>query len=356
MAEEFDKSEDATPSKLEDARKKGQVGKSAEFSSMGGLLLSLLAFCILLPEIGRSLERLVTQWMFGAHALAEDPGLMLASLVQFASELVVFVLPVILLGAVASIASTVLHIGPVFSLHPVSPDFSRLNPATGLKKVFSLRSLVEILKLVVKLSIFGAAAFYIWQSSMAMAVQSGSVSFESMLQSLRHVAVKVILVLLAIYFCFSLFDLWYSKREFARQMRMSKRDVKDEAKRREGNPEIKSKRRRVYSDLVKKFSSLASVKDADVIITNPTHVAVALQYRPKKMALPIVLAKGKGHFALLIRKKASRAGVPVVRIPALARTLLAEIDVDAPISLAHRRDVAEVYRGVINRPGCKVYS
>jgi flagellar biosynthetic protein FlhB len=159
---------------------------------------------------------------------------------------------------------------------------------------------------------------------------------------------------LAVFALFAIFDLWFSKRDFARQMRMSRRDLKDEYKRREGDPEIKAKRRRAQVEFLKRLGALGRVKDSDVIVTNPTHVAVALRYRHGQMPLPVTVAMGRGFIARAVLAIARRHRIPIVRKPALARALLKYGSPGAPIPYDRQLEVATVYRWVITLPGCKV--
>jgi flagellar biosynthesis protein FlhB len=165
-----------------------------------------------------------------------------------------------------------------------------------------------------------------------------------------------IVTFLAVFIVFAILDLWYSKRDFAKQMRMSTRDIKDEYKRREGDPEIKHKRKKGMQQLMRNVMGLSQMKNADVIITNPTHVAVALQYRPNSMALPTVLVKGKGFLAKIIMRRASMMSIPIMRVPVLARTLYKECEVNNPIPLDQQINVAKIYRELIKMPGSKVFS
>jgi flagellar biosynthetic protein FlhB len=150
--------------------------------------------------------------------------------------------------------------------------------------------------------------------------------------------------------------LLFTRRELIRKLRMSRRELKDEHKRHEGDPTIRSKRRRLARDMLKRIQSVARVPAADVVVTNPTHVAVALQYRRARMIAPLVLSKGSGWLSARIRKVAVRHGVPIVRSPALARALFRECGLDESVPVAHYREVGVIYRWVMSRPGHKVHT
>jgi flagellar biosynthetic protein FlhB len=162
--------------------------------------------------------------------------------------------------------------------------------------------------------------------------------------------------LLFVFALIAILDLLFSRRDFIRKLRMSRRELKDEHKRREGDPAIRSKRRRLARDMLKRIQSVARVPAADVIVTNPTHVAVALQYRTARMFAPVVLSKGSGWLSARIRKVASQHGVPIVRSPALARALFKECGLDDAIPTQYFSEVGGIYRWVMSRPGHKVHS
>ncbi|PCK06931.1 MAG: flagellar biosynthesis protein, partial [Alteromonadaceae bacterium] len=297
MAEEFDKSEEATPYKLQEARKKGQVSRSMELPAFFSLAAMLLALTVSIGNAASMIYQHTQWWLSHAHQLAQSQMQLNHHFNAYVQHLAQAVLPVILSGTLAAVIASLVNIGPLFSMQPLSPDFSKLNPVTGIKKIFSRKSLVELGKLVVKIGLFSATAYMVWQQAAVKILNSKHTAINEIIQTWLSLFLTLAYSLLFTFLIAALFDLWFSKKEFSRQMRMSKRDVKDENKRREGDPEIKSKRKRALNELLQKTASVKRVKDADVIITNPSHVAVALQYQPNTMARPIVLGKGHGFLA-----------------------------------------------------------
>ncbi len=350
MAEEFDKSEEATPHKLQEARKKGQVGKSTEFPSLFSLFTMISVLVGMLGYIGAKAVTSVSWWIANSHFIADQRTETFQFVKYFFSETIVILLPIVVAGLIAAVVANILHVGMVFSFHPIKPDFSKISPDKGFKRLFSRKSFVELIKLIVKVVLFIAVAYAVWSSNKALLLNSSHASAAYLLSSWKSYFVTFVYSLLAVFLLSGVFDLWFSKKDFARQMRMSKRDVRDEIKRREGDPHIKSKRKKVISELLTKAASTRNVKDSDVIITNPTHVAVALQYRPKTMILPIVLAKGQGIMAAEIRRKAKQNNIPIVRKPALARALLKDVKIGEPIHESMQMNIANVYKWVIALP------
>lgn len=356
MENQADKSQEATPEKLSEARKKGQVGKSVEFVSAASLVPMLIALIISLPKLANIMSYHLSIWFHNANQMAASPALISVYFWHFFRDVLGVIGVIMLLGIAFAILSTLVHVGPVFSLFPLKLDLSKLNPATGLKKVFSKKGLFDILKLVLKVIFFSLALAFVWFQINNLILYPTSFSLLALAANWKHAFVVIVSALLFVYIVFALLDLWQSKKEFSKKMRMSMRDIKDEHKKREGSPEIKQKRRKNMQALVRNISGMPKLKDADVIITNPTHVAVALKYRSKTMAYPTVLVKGKGFFAWWIIKKAKSYGVPIVHRPPLARKIYAETEVKGIIPLSEQNQIAEIYKEIIKMSGNKVYS
>lgn len=350
MAEDLDKSENATPYKLQEARKKGQVGKSVELPAFFSLLAMITTMVGTMGAAGYSLAKHTVWWFENTNHIASGNHNMFLYLGVYGTELAKIYAPIAAAGVLAVIIVNIIHVGPVLSFYPIKPDFSKMNPAKGLEKIFSRKSLVDLMKLVVKLAMFCAVAFAVWKSQRIYLMTSNHASMQHVMNTWQHVFIVLAYSLLAVFFISSIFDLWFSKGEFSRQMRMSKRDVKDEVKRREGDPRIKAQRKKALAELLAKAASTKNVKDSDVIITNPTHVAIALQYRPAEMALPIVLAKGQGMVAAEIRRQARKHQIPMVRKPELARALLKEVKIGDPVPAERQQNIASIYRWVLALP------
>ncbi|MDM4772902.1 flagellar biosynthesis protein FlhB [Solimonas sp. SE-A11] len=341
-----DKSETATPFKLEEARKRGQVFKSVELNSLAVLSVALAA-TIAFSESAMRKTFTLTQGLLREAGRTELTIPMVTELMSSLSTSVLFLLlPFLLLVMAAGVVANFLQTGPVFSFTPLKPDFTRLNPATGLKRLFSMRSVYEGFKSMLKLGLLAAVLFWmIWSllPDLLMLTRQPLGAYPDLL--IEHASFVLFVLLLGL-LGLALMDLSFTRWEFMKKMRMSRRELKDEVKRREGDPQIRSKRREIQRAMRKKAASAGRIKDADVLITNPTHVAVALQYSREDMPAPKLISKGAGDAALKLRRAAFRHGIPVVENPPLARSLYRSTDLEQYIPEDSYRDVALVLRSV----------
>lgn len=341
-----DKSEPATPFKLEEARKRGQVFKSMELNSLAVLAAALavtMAFsgtairqtldlsAGLFREAGRT--ELTIQ---GVSRLLED----------LSTQMLFLLLPFLLLVMVAGILANFLQAGPVFSFTPLKPDFSRINPVTGLKRLFSMRSVYEGVKALLKLGMLSAVLAWMLWSFLPDLLLLSRHSVASYPRMIIGKAAFVLFVLLLGLLALSLMDLAYTRWEYLKKMRMSRRELRDELKRREGDPLIRSKRRELQRAMRKKAASASRIKDADILITNPTHIAVALQYDGDSMPAPKLISKGAGDAALKLRRAAFRYGVPVIENRSLARQLYRATELDHYLPESAYKPVAQALRAV----------
>ncbi|WP_143873806.1 EscU/YscU/HrcU family type III secretion system export apparatus switch protein [Catenovulum sediminis] len=356
MEEQFDKSEQATPYKLREAKKKGQIAKSQEFPAFFSLLAIVVVLYVFGSELVRTSLRLLALWIGNAHQMAESDAMLMHNFFGITGALSFFWLIAVAASFIAVVAISFVYGGVALSFFPIKPNFSKLNPAKGFKKIFSKRSLVELVKLIVKLTVFSTVVYLVLKPSYLTLLSNTQASLNHVLASWNDILVKLVVSLLVVFAIFALFDLWYSKFEFAKQMRMSKRDVKDEHKKREGNPEVKAKIKKNQNELLAKLSNIQNIGDADVIITNPTHIAVALKFRPQSMAVPIVLTKGSGMIAKIICRQARKHQVPILRKKMLARKLNKLVKVGMPIKDDQQLEVAKVYSWVVTMSNHKVYS
>lgn len=354
MSDQQDKTEEASPFKLQDARKKGQVPRSQELLSFAMLLAFLLAFSSIAVHLAGVIASHSHWWLSNADLLGADRGYFKhqarASLGALSSE----ILPLLAALLLTAVLANLLYSGPVFSSVPLKPDFKRLNPIAGLKRIFSRRMFVEVVKVLVKGLLFALVLYFFSRHLMVALLGSAMLSPFSLPSLGMGLLMRLGFTLLAVLAIAALFEMWYSRRDFARQMRMTKHEQKDEYRRREGDPEIRSRRKGIQQELLKKVSALGQVKDADFVVVNPTHYAVALKYRPSSMRAPCIVAMGRGVQAARICHVARRHGVPIVRRPPLARALSALGRHDSPIPDSMHEDVASIYRWIVNLPGNKV--
>ena len=334
MAEEQqdqDKTEKATPFKLREAQKRGQVAKSLEFNSF--LMLSMaLAVTYLIAE--EAIQRLlnICKVLFSEAHLVQFEITYLVSMAEslFLEVFGIVSLPIAIL-IVGSVMSNIVQTGPVFSFFPLKPDMQRINPVSGFKRLFSIKLLFEAAKSVFKIGVLSVVAYFtivgLLPRILGLLDSAPERASTVALASGKELVFNLLLVL----FLIALFDLLYTRWDFAKKMRMSRRDQKEEIKRREGDPKVRARIRELQQEAVKRAGSLQRVPEADVLITNPTHFSVAIRYDRGAMIAPEVTSKGAGDLALKMREVAKQNRVPIVENKRLARALFRRCDIDQSI-------------------------
>lgn len=346
MAEQDQKTHAPTEQKLDDARKKGDVPSAPEVRH-GVMFVAMLALLIGMGgwTTSRMMSLLTSIWQqAGTRRLGDGgasdfaPGLM-ASLAQF-------MLPPLLLLLGFALLTMFAQGRPSFSTARLQLKWERLSPAKGLKRLFGVRAIVEFAKTLAKLSVVlvvvgivlrphvGALDSLIGASPLAIAATASAL----VIDMLKAAALLVVLIAGA--------DFLYQRRSYMKRMMMSLQEIKDEHKQNEGDPRIKGKIRAIAMQRAQR-RMMAAVPTASVVITNPTHYAVALRYEHGGMVAPVVVAKGVDAIAFKIREVANGAQVPIVESPPLARALYATVDIDRPIKTEHYAAVAEIISYVL---------
>lgn len=342
MMDEFDKSETATPYKLERARSKGSVARSPEFAGAVVVLAAAIAFYARGENTLRDLfVHMRDLWAAPASVSPDMQGLLSLMSHGVAGLLGMFGPYCVLIVVVAALANVV-QTGPIWSAFPLKPDLSRINPVDGLRRFFSLRTLYDAAKSVLKVAVLGTVLYYATKSAVRDFFAYAQASPADSLHVLLDVAAKVGLKLAAVGLLLACLDFGYTRFSFARKMRMSRRDVKDEVKQREGDPRIRSRLRGLRIEMLKRAAAQRHVRDSDVLIVNPTHIAVALQYRRGEMTAPVLLAKGAGALAKRMRQTAARHGIPIVENRTLARALYFQTEIQGSIPEALFPEVAKI--------------
>jgi len=344
-----DRNESATPYKLAEARRKGQVARSTD-------IVSAVVFCAAVAYLyARGIATIEQQFRFDrlllAQAFAAQAGDGAGALVHLAFEMlqhgVMLLLPLLLTIMGAAIVASVAQTGGIFSFHPLQPDWTRIDPVKGFQRVMSLRTLFDTGRALAKLAVLSVVVYLAVRDLAPHFHQLAAATPASFLRLLMADAasagMKIALALVAI----ALVDLLFSRREFNRKMRMSRREVREESKQREGDPRIRARLRELRREMLKRSLATRQTKHADVVVTNPTHYAVALMYRHGQMSAPRVIAKGADGLAAAMRDIAHRHAIPVVQRPALARALYAQVDIDDALPEAFYRDVANLMIWVI---------
>lgn len=351
MAEnqDHDRNEHATPYKLEQARRRGQVAKSADVISavvFAAAVTSLYAIgwdqlCAFLKFQHYLLQQ-------GLHGDRSPMGLwfLIERGVVIGLELIA---PVLLTIVLAAIIGSVAQTGFNFTVEPIKPDLQRINPVAGFKRIFSMRTLFEAFRSCIKLVILAGVLYAALEALLPQFDQVAALPAIAQLKlifdDILSLSIRVALALGVV----ACLDLAYIRWEFSKKMRMSRRELKDESKNREGDPRIRLRMRELRREMLKRSQSLARTRDADVVITNPTHVAVALKYKHGEMDAPVVLSKGKGALAAVVRHIAQKRQIPIVHSPTLARTLYAQSELNRQIPISSFGDVARILVWVMAR-------
>jgi flagellar biosynthesis protein FlhB len=337
--QEQDRTEQATPFKLEESKKRGEVARSTEVSTFAlaaALLIVLLSGGAAAWEsVCRSSEALFLQ-----AASSDD---ILAPLGQFVHAWLSITLPVGLVGIGAAIAANILQTGPVFSFDPLTPRFERINPIAGLRRLFTRKLLIDTGKSILKLIVLGAVLYLFFKATwQALGAVIGA-SPEGQLQFLARRGSKLLLQLVLTLLVLALIDWVLVRLQFRRQMMMSRHEVKEETRRREGDPYIRARLRELQRENLKQSRSLGRIPESDVLITNPDHIAIALRYVRGEMNAPHVIAKGTDLWVERMRTVARLHGIPILERRGLARQLWRHGAVDRPIPTEAYVDVARLY-------------
>jgi len=336
-----EKTEQATPKRLEEARRKGQVSKSADLTGA----LCLMAMVVLLFAISDyfflELQRYFTGFFgeVGRHYGSNyNPLLSISDAVMFFMKVLA---PFFAVALLVVIASNVAQVGFLFSSEALRPNPGTLNPLSGLQRMFSRRSLVELAKSVLKFSIIGGITYLLIRKNLDSLLVLFNCSPWGIYQVVIGFIIKVAFWAGLCYLVLALFDYFYQRYEYNKNLMMSKQEVKDEFKQMEGDQQIKSKRREVHRNI--SMSRIAKeVPQATVVVTNPTRLAVALRYEQGEMAAPRLVAKGAGHFASRIKEIAMGNAVPVIENKEVAQFIYKNVDVDQEIPLEIYQAVAQI--------------
>lgn len=334
-----DKTEDPTDKKISDAREEGNVAKSAEIS---GVAVLTFGTAYLLFFSSYSLVEIKKLMMFSYSFIGQelDSPLFFAITYHVTMTFLKALAPLFILILVLVFASNLAQFG--FLSIPLKFDFQKLDPIKGIKGIFGLKKLIEALKLMVKLMLIMIVMCILfaitYKDFLAMMNQETTATIATMLE-LTFYFISAILFIL---FIFAIIDFYFTKYYHIKSLRMSKQEIKDEFKNMEGDPQVKGRIRRIQMQMAQK-RMMSSVPEADVVITNPTHYAVALKYDNKVDSAPKVTAKGIDFLAIKIKDIAKEHRIPIIENPALARSLYDQIDIDREIPGEFYKAMAEIF-------------
>jgi flagellar biosynthetic protein FlhB len=314
------------------------------------ILAASIVVMALAPAFAQQIGHAMTRFFEAPDLMPVDRGGLQHVLGDLLGDLAMAFLPIFLLFLIAAMAPTFLQTGFLISFERIEPKLEKISPLKGLERLFSLRSIAEFGKGLLKIAVVGAAATMLLLPSMEKIYQMPSLSMADLMIVIQDLTIRLLLGVLAIMTVVAAVDFLYQRFEFLKSMRMSRQEIRDELKQTEGDPMVKGRLRQIRMERARK-RMMANVPKADVVITNPTHFAVALSYNPEEMAAPRVVAKGADLIAARIRAVAEENEIPVVENPPLARALFATVDLDQEIPAEHYRAVAEIISYVFRLKG-----
>ncbi|OIP54890.1 MAG: flagellar biosynthesis protein FlhB, partial [Helicobacteraceae bacterium CG2_30_36_10] len=323
-----------------DARKEGNVPKSQDASGVITLFVAILALLMLFPVMSEHMVFLF-KYYFSLIGMPLDKLFMIDIAIVTIREFLFIILPLAIAVAVAGVIAAMAQFGFLFTTKAIIPDFKKIDPIKGTKNLFSMKKLIEGVKITFKSFTTLGVGFIFFFYFITELPTVALFSLGDQLVWLKDKAIIIALVMLLIIFVFAVIDIVIVRKQYFEGLKMSKQEIKDEMKNMEGDPLIKGKIRQIQMEASRK-RMMSEVPHADVVITNPTHYAVAIKYDEEKSHAPIVVAKGMDNIALQIKRIARENNVHIVQNPPLARSLYAEVDIDKPIPETLFAAVAEV--------------
>lgn len=335
------RTEQPTPKRKHDARAKGQVAKSRELGSVSILMATLIAFHFYGVQFVRRLSELM-QWLLQSSGeLTIQTGSLRGLLFHLSLRLLPILTPVILLMAGFALLVNLGQVGFLFTTQTLKPDLGKLNPIAGFQNLFSLRSFVELVKSFFKMGVIGYIAYVSIRNELARLPLLSSMSCEGIFSSICMVSYKILLRSTIALLVMAILDYIYQRYEIKKSLMMTKEEVKEEMRQSEGDPKIKAQIRKVQQRIARQ-RMMSNVLQADVIITNSQHLAVALKYEASVSAAPKVIAKGAGYIAQKIKEISRGNDIPLVENKPLAQLLYKTVEIGEMIPPHLYQAVAEI--------------
>ena len=339
-----DLSDEASPYKLKEMREKGKLPQSKELAGAVSLMISGVALYYFAASMGHELSQFMVH-LFNTDIASRidlaDPGMIKPLLFKMAKLVGFLVLPIAGIAWLVGVLSSYAQVGAVFSMEPLQFDIKRIDPISGMKKFISMRQVYDGLRLVARAFVIVGVAVFLLKDEISTAPMAMHSDPSVMLSRMADATTVIFVTLAFLVMVFACIDLWIQRWEFSKQVRLTKKEQKDEHKEHEGDPMVKARIRTVQREMARR-RMMDAVKTADVVITNPTHIAIAIKYDPLGMEAPVVLAKGADFLAQKIKKMAADADVPQVENVPLARALYKSVKVGQSVPRTLFKAVAEV--------------
>jgi len=333
MAENRDgqeKTEQPTAKRLDDAKRKGQVARSRELNSMAVTLVGVVTLVAMSGSLGQGLAHIMRQGFSLSRTEIFDSGSLLLHLSEAIRDALLALAPFFLAMILVAVVSSIALGGFTFSAEALTPKLSKLSPLQGLKRTFSVKGLVELIKAMAKFALVGGATALLLWNTLGDYLLLHQMELPQALAALGRLLGWSLTLVASTLILIAAIDVPFQLWDHKRQLKMTRQEVRDELKETDGRPEVKSRIRQLQREMAQR-RMMEEVPKADVIVTNPSHYAVALRYQPQRMAAPRLVAKGADLLAANIRRVGREAGVPVVESPLLARAIYFHTELDAPI-------------------------
>lgn len=338
---DMEKTEDASPKRLEKAREDGDVPRSRELAACAVLFTSGMAIMMLGKPMGDALQNVLRQGLRLDHALAFEPALLIVHMVKVLEQALWAFLPLAVIIVAVAVAAPVLVGGWVMSQKSLVPNFGKLNPIKGLANLFSKNSLVELVKSIAKTILVASVGYTIVRKDLQPMLGLSEMPLDVGIGTVNDYMVSGFLTIASALVLIAVIDVPFQLYQYAQKHKMTKQELKDEAKEAEGSPEIKGRIRQQQREMARR-RMMSNVPNADVVITNPTHYAVAIRYKEGESGAPIVVAKGADVIAQKIKEIAAEHQVMTLESPKLARALYAHAELEREIPQTLYAAVAEI--------------
>lgn len=336
-----DKTEAATPKRRTDARNKGTVAKSMDMNTALVLLVCLFVIKVSGGFMMQGLSSILTETLsgFGHVYITQDTVWNLAR--DYGVRMMAICAPVVLSAGLVGFSVNVMQVGFHASAQPMNPDLNKLNPITGMAKLFSARGLVELVKSMIKVAVVGYVAYTFLRAELPGFTKFADMSVQASTGLIAVLCWRMLMKACAVMAIIAILDYLYQRYQHEQSVKMTKQEVKDEYRLQEGDPQIKGRIRQKQRQMAKQ-RMMKDVPKADVIITNPTHLAVAIQYDSEHMSAPTVVAKGQRLVAEKIKEIAAANGIPIVENKPVARALYQAVEVGGQVPEELYQTVAEI--------------
>lgn len=347
-----EKTEPATAKKLDDVRKNGQTAKSKELITSISLLSLFILIKIYVGTVGQKFTEVFQEIYQTFDKIIDNSnnGMRMADAVESVQKVMMSVVsitaPIFIIAVVIAFICNALQQKWMVTAEPLKPKFSKLNPLNGFKRIFSFKQLFELLKSIAMLLIIGVMAYVTIKDKVNVILTFYDISLNTALSTIGDIIVDLGIKISAVFLIVGFVDLFYQKFKFKNDNMMTKQEVKDEYKNTEGDPQVKGQIKRKMAEISRR-RMMEQLPEADVVITNPTHFAVALKYEPDSGKAPIVIAKGADYLAFQIKDKARECNIEIVENKPLARMLYHNVDIGMEIPPELYQVVAEILAKIL---------